>query len=115
MTIQYSDGRSAEAVLLSRTETTIRVAVQGTEDVLELSEINGTWVSADSEPVAIEFAWQRRKQEPAISEADCCCSGELAERLIQSLSTDSSEDRMQGDAAVKSRPIIAGATSGSDL
>lgn len=85
MTIKYSDGRSVEAVLLSRTEHTIRVAIGGADDVMELSNVNGTWVSADCEPVRIAFAWQRHDRKPTISETDCCCSLELAARLIRSL------------------------------
>ena len=61
---------------------------------MELSNINGTWVSADGEPVLIEFAWQRHDRKLTISEADCRCFHELAARLIHLLFTDSSEDRM---------------------
>ena len=89
MTIKYSDGRAVQAVLLSRTEMTIRVAMEGFDDVMEFSNIKGTWVSADCEPVGIEFAWQRHDHKPTISEADCCCSRELAARLMRSLFTDS--------------------------
>ena len=115
MTIKYSDGRSVEAVLLSRMETTIRVAIEGTEDAMEFSdisaasEINGTWVSADCGPVLIEFVWQRPDRKPAASEADCCCSSELAARLIDSLFAGS-EDRMEGDASADSRPFLTAAT-----
>jgi hypothetical protein len=115
MTIKYSDGRSVEAVLLSRTETTIRVAIEGTDDVMEFSdisdasEINGTWESADCGPVLIEFVWQRHDRKPAASETDCCCSSELAARLIDSLFTGS-EGRIEGDASVESRPFLTAAT-----
>ena len=95
MTIVYSDSRAVEAVLLSRTETTIRVAMEGLDDVVEFSNINGIWLSADWEPVRIEFAWQRQECKPTISEADCCCSCELAARLMQSLFTDATEERIE--------------------
>jgi hypothetical protein len=69
----------------------MRVVMRGTDDVTEFSHISGAWVSADCEPVRIEFAWQRRERKPAISEADCHCSPELAARLIRSLFTGSED------------------------
>jgi hypothetical protein len=98
MTIYYSDGRAVEAILLSRTETTLRLAVEGADDVIELSDINGTWVSGDCEPVSIEFAWQRHDREKTTPEADCCCSHETAARLIHLLFTDSSDDSVEINA-----------------
>jgi hypothetical protein len=86
MTIQYSDGKALEAVLLSRTETTLRAAIQGADDVVEFSNISGVWVSEDCEPVRIVFEWQRRNSKRTISEADFACSRELAGRLIHVLS-----------------------------
>jgi hypothetical protein len=64
---------------------------------MEISDINGTWVTADCEPVTIEFAWQQLDCQPQISEADCHCSNELAARLIGLLFTDSSEDETESD------------------
>jgi hypothetical protein len=95
MTITYSDGMAVEAVLLSRTENTMRLAVQGADDVIELSNIKGIWVSANCEPVEIEFAWQRRQRKPTISEAECYCSSELAARLVHSLFSGSVEDKLE--------------------
>lgn len=92
MTITYLDGRAVEAVLLSRTDDTIRVAVVGAEDVTQFSNINGTWVSEDCEPARIEFAWHQKGHKPTISEADCCCSHELAARLVHLLFTDSKDE-----------------------
>ena len=110
MTINYSDGRAVEAVLLARTECRLLVAAQGADDVMEISNINGTWVSEDCEPVAIEFAWQQLDRKPKISEADCHCSPELAARLIRLLFTDSNADTTESD-------ILAGSqiAFGSDL
>ena len=101
MTINYSDGRAVEAVLLTRTDSTLLVAAQGADDVMEISNINGTWVSPDCEPVAIEFAWQLDRK-PKISEADCHCSPELAARLIRLLFTDSDADTTESDVLVGS-------------
>lgn len=95
MTIKYSDGRTVEAVLLSRTETTLRVAIEGADDAMEVSDVNGTWVSTDCEPVSIEFAWQRHDRKKTISVDDCCCSHELAARLIHLLFTGSNEDEVE--------------------
>jgi hypothetical protein len=98
MTINYLDGRSVEAVLLSRTEQTLRVAVQGAEDVIELANIRGTWVSDECEPVSIRFAWQRNGQKPCVSEDDFCCSHELAAKLTQALFTGANEETIEFNA-----------------
>ena len=92
MTITYLDGRAVEAVLLSRTGDTIRVAIEGADDATEFSIRNGTWVSEDCEPARIEFAWQRKSHKATVSGADCSCSPELAARLIHLLFTDSKDD-----------------------
>jgi hypothetical protein len=102
MTIRYSDGRVVEALLLSRGDDTVRLQVKGADDVMEFLNIRGTWVSADCEPVSIEFAWHCDDREPVVSETDCVCSPELADRLRQLLFTGSSED-----AATESRCIAA--------
>jgi hypothetical protein len=86
MIIQYSDGKALEAVLLSRTDTTLRAAIEGADDVVEFSNINGVWVSDDCEPARIVFDWQRQNSKRTISEADFACSQELAGRLIHVLS-----------------------------
>jgi hypothetical protein len=72
--------------MLSRTETTLRAAIQDADDVIEFSNINGIWVSEDCEPVRIVFEWQRPNSKRTISEADFACSRELAGRLIHVLS-----------------------------
>ena len=104
MTIQYSDGRAAEAVLLARTETTIRVAMQGADDVVEFSKTGGTWVSADCEPALI--AGTEGRLNP-VTEADCCCSREWAARLIHLLFTDSDEHGIDEDGPCESRAAFS--------
>ena len=52
MTIRYSNGFSFEAILLSRSEEVLRVAIAGSDEVVELTQINGAWISEDCEPVA---------------------------------------------------------------
>ena len=85
MTIRYSNGQTYEAVLLSRTETTIRAAIQGHEDVVILNLFDGVWVSDECEPVQISFAWHGRREPAPVHEADCICPHELAARLIHLL------------------------------
>jgi hypothetical protein len=99
MTIHYTDGKALEAVLLTRTETTIRAAVQGADDVTEYSKINGAWVSEDCEPVRIVFAWQQQKFAETVTEADCICSRELAARLIHLLFSEEAPTAPHFDSA----------------
>src|ERR1035438_2032788 len=91
MIIRYADGRTHEAVLLSHTDNTLRVAAEDTDDVQVFSDINGTWVSEDCEPVRIDFEWQRHSREEVIAEADCICPKELAARLMHLLFSGSNE------------------------
>jgi hypothetical protein len=106
MTIDYSDGKSVEAVLLSRTENTMRVAVEGAEDITELSNIRGTWVSDECEPVSIQFAWQRNENKLAPSEDDFFCSHELAARLIHLLFTGDAEQTIELQAPQQTDPML---------
>jgi hypothetical protein len=85
MTIHYSNGKSVEAILLNRTDNSMRVALRGSDDIAEFHEVNGFWVSENCELVDVEFAWMRHAQLPAVTEADCVCSQELASRLIHLL------------------------------
>jgi hypothetical protein len=84
MTIRYANGYLVEAVLLSRGENRLRVAPQGSEDVLELNLVNGTWVTDECEPVQVGFAWDRVAEAPA-PEEDFICPPELAARLLRML------------------------------
>jgi hypothetical protein len=98
MTIDYLDGKTVQAVLLSRTEHTMRVAVEGAEDVIELSNIRGIWVSDECEPVSIQFAWQRLERKPAVSEDEFCCAHELAAWLIHLLFAGASRETIELNA-----------------
>src|ERR1700693_3850114 len=93
MTITYADGRTNEAVILSRTENTVRFALNGSEDVAVFTDVNGTWVSEDCEAVQVEFAWQRHLREQSVVEADCICSRDLAARLIHLLLAGEAEEK----------------------
>jgi hypothetical protein len=102
MTIRYADGRTHEAVLLSRTDNTLRVAAKDTDDVQVFTDIHGTWVSEDCEPVRIDFEWQRHSREEAVDEADCVCPTELAARLMYLLFSGSDEDGLKAKALLES-------------
>jgi hypothetical protein len=90
MTIRYQNGRSFEAITLSRGQDVIRVVMRGTEDVTTLTCRNGTWVTDDCEPVTIEHS--SRQASACVSEADCICPAALAAQLLGLLYRDSSED-----------------------
>jgi hypothetical protein len=93
MVLIYADGSKKEAVLLARMEDKIRVAVRGSDDPLELTDVHGTWVTEDCEPVRVEFAWQGKTHEQILTEADCICSHDLAARLLHLLwNADEPED-----------------------
>jgi hypothetical protein len=85
MLIHYHEGRTAQAILLSRTANSVRVAVQGAEDIAEFRQVNGTWVSEDCEPVTIEFALAQISDKPAVTLADCICPADLAAGLVKML------------------------------
>ena len=106
MKINYSDGTSVEAVLLSRRENTMRVAVEGAEDITELSNIRGTWVSDECEPVSIQFAWQRNENKLAPSVDDFFCSHELAAKLIHLLFAGEVEETIELKAPQQTEPML---------
>ncbi len=85
MFLTYANGTKKEAFLLSRSEGKIRVAVPGSDDPLELTDVHGTWVSEDCEPVRVEFAWEGKTREEVVTEADCICSKDLAAHLLHLL------------------------------
>jgi hypothetical protein len=85
MIIRYANGQTFEAVLLSRTETTMRVAIQGYDDIVALNLVHDVWISDDCEPVQVSFSWNGRPAAPAVRADDCICSHELAARLIHLL------------------------------
>lgn len=99
MTIRYSNGQTFEAILLSQTENSMRIALQGYEDVIELKLINGTWITDECEPVQIEFAWSRQSLLDQVSEDECVCSPELASRLLHLLFSGENEPKAKNPAA----------------
>lgn len=95
MTIQYENGNEVEGILLSRSDDAggnrMRVALKDSDDVMEFSEVQGSWFTEDGEPVAITFEWQRRPRRVIPTEADCICPQELASRLVRMLTLDSED------------------------
>jgi len=85
MTIRYTNGQIFEAVLLSRTETTMRLALEGHDDVVALTLVNDVWVSDECEPVQVDFAWTRRNGDANVTVDDCICTRDLAAHLIHLL------------------------------
>ena len=85
MTVEFQSGQTKQGLLLARTENTMRVALEDTADTMEITNVNGVWVTDDCEPVRITFAWQAKATPAPVEEADCICSPELAARLTQML------------------------------
>lgn len=87
MIINYANGRTIEALALANREGRFRVAIRGSEDVVEFTAVdNKRWASEDGQVVRIEFAWEQQRSRETVSEFDCICPEELATELIQSLS-----------------------------
>lgn len=107
MIIRYAHGQILEAVLLSRTETTMRVAIENCEDIQEFNWINGIWVSEDCEPVQVEFSWSRQRTAPEVTETDCICSHELAARLIHMLYAGDEDAALSRAPLVRDFPLSA--------
>ena len=95
MTITYANGKIIEGVPLLKREDRFRVAVQGSEDVVEFTAENGIWFSEDLEPVLFEFAWERHANNVSVSEADCACPKELVSTLIRLLHCDSEDQYIE--------------------
>ena len=91
MTIRFTDGHSREALLLSRTERTMRVMMEGGDDAADLVEVNGAWLLGNCERVQVEFAWEKkmRSRTPVLSA--CVCPAELASKLVDLLYSPSPE------------------------
>jgi hypothetical protein len=92
MTITYSNGRKLNAALIARNADHLRVAVEGSEDVLVLTQYKGCWITEECEAVRIEFTWEKRRPLDSIAEEDCICPKDLAARLIQSLLEGSDDE-----------------------
>ena len=100
MVLTYANGSKTEAVLLARNENKIRVAIAGSDDLVELTDVHGTWVTEDCEPVYVQFAWEGKTREQIVTEADCVCSHDLAARLIYLLWNADEDGQAQAKTTV---------------
>ena len=82
VTISNTGGRVLQGLILSRTGTTMRVAVNGFEDAEQFTCVKGTWISENCEPVEIQFEWRRHALTEPISDAGSRCSEEMANRFV---------------------------------
>jgi hypothetical protein len=101
MIIRYSNGYQIEGVLVSRTDDSMRVAIQGSDDILHLNLIHGTWISEDCEPVQVDFAW-KKEDGPMVTLDDCICSKELAAKLLHLLFSGDTDAEAEAAALAKS-------------
>ena len=90
MLIQFAGGKIMEGVALSRHENTMRVALRGHNDAIELFHLNGCWITEDWEPVRIQ-AEMDNANLPSLSEAEFLCSSELASQLVDLLQSGPAE------------------------
>jgi hypothetical protein len=104
MIIRYHDGRTSEAILITRRADALRVAMKGADDIAEFRQINGVWVSEDCEPVTIELAGAQVGPPPAVTFEDCICPPELAARLVAMLYEPDPEAEV--DAATMSEAAL---------
>lgn len=100
MVLIFANGSKTEAVLLARNENKIRVAIAGSDDLLELTDVHGTWVTEDCEPVYVQFAWEGKTPEQIVTEADCVCSHDLAARLIHLLWNADEDAQVEAKSAL---------------
>lgn len=111
MQMRFQNGTLLEALTLSRTQQTLRIAVKGQDDVMELNNIHGTWVSEECEPVTVEMAMMSKTAD-ADSEDDFICSQELACYLIRLISASDEDSTLGALSALKApstriSPMIA--------
>jgi hypothetical protein len=100
MIITYQNGRTIEGIILSEDHSAMRIAVTGSDDVVELVNLSGHWISEDSQPVQIQSSWDRSPRKEMVSEADCICPKETAARLIHLLLSGSNEHELEATHSV---------------
>ena len=94
MKIRYQNGIAIEGTILARTGQKMRIALKGDDDPMELTNINGTWISEDCEPVALESGTSGR---PVVEYSDdsFICPPDLADHLNCLLFAGDSESLME--------------------
>ena len=89
--IRYETGEVADAATLSRTESSMRLALAGADDVLALKRISGDWMTEPPAPVIIACA-SACVPTGAVAEEECICPADLATRLIGMLYAGNPEE-----------------------
>lgn len=64
LVIRFEDGQLAEAMLLVKDERSMRVALKGAGDVIELRQSAGQWTTADGGRVEFEAILAEGAQAP---------------------------------------------------
>jgi len=107
MTITYANGQTIKAAMVVRIDNRLRAALEGSDDLTEFTQINGTWVSEDCEAVRIDFGWPARATRE-YQEEDFICSEALAARLIHRLLNEDEDDDLNTTPPAKSLDSTAG-------
>lgn len=107
MRISYQNGAVLEGIMLYRTEESMRVAVKGRDDVMDVRNVHGTWVSDECEPVTMEIgaSYQTGME---YSDDEFICPRSLADQLISLLVDDSVDDLLDEQTPLRTvRPGIS--------
>ena len=83
MTLEYANGKTIEGVVLCRTESAMRVALRGHNDVVELMQVDGQWISEDRQPVRIQNPCRARAPLSQSAEDDLVCPEEVVSELVE--------------------------------
>ena len=92
MIIQFASGKTMEGIALSIQNHTMRVALRGHNDAIELFQVNGCWITEGWEAVRIHSGVEASEDRESASEAEFVCSRELASQLITLLQAGSAAD-----------------------
>ncbi len=101
MRLRYQNGAVIEGITLFRTGTRMRVAIRDREDSLDLTNIHGTWVTDECEPVIMETGTSSFKTVVEYSDEEFICPQPLADHLISLLIVDSMEELLDEQAPLK--------------
>ncbi len=55
MYVQYCDGMVRRACVLTFCGDTLRLALEGSDDAVELKFVNGIWINEENAPVVLRF------------------------------------------------------------
>jgi hypothetical protein len=110
MTLRFQSGLVKNALLLSRGEDVIRVALEDQEDAIEISRLNGVWVTQECEPVELGHAEPDRPSSTQ-DDADCICPPEVVAQLIHLLFSGDDEQEPSPPSAAD----VAGAPTAGAL